>query len=96
MKNRWKNIAHSHLIVQQILEPSYSSLRTDQLIARGGAELVELYVSMAVRIRQQLFHLDSRTEIAHVPSPLVENFNLRHENTVHWSVVGESRFSSDI
>lgn len=53
-------------------------------------ELVELYVSMAVSIRQQFFHLNSRTEIAHVSSPLVENFNLRHKNTVHWSVVGEA------
>jgi hypothetical protein len=60
------------------------------------AELVQFRASRAVRIWQKLFHLNFRAEIAQVSFPLAENFDLRHENTVHWSVVGEARFSTDI
>lgn len=57
---------------------------------------VKLYFSVALRMRQELFHLNSRTEIAHVSPPLVYNVNLCQENAVHRPVVGETRFSTNI
>ena len=60
------------------------------------AKLVELHFSRVVSIRQKLFHLNSRAEIAHIPSSRTDNFNLSHENTVHGSVIREAGFSTYI
>ena len=60
------------------------------------AKSVELHFSRVVSIRQKLFHLNSRAEIAHIPSSRTDNFNLSHENTVHGSVIREAGFSTYI
>ena len=76
--------------------PSLPKYKTSSNHMAMWAKLVELHSSRVVSIRQKLFHLNSRAEIAHIPSSRTDNFNLSHENTVHGSVIREAGFSTYI
>jgi hypothetical protein len=53
--------------------------------------------SIAPRARQQLLHLDPRSEVPGVvPPPLAHDADLRQEDAIHRPVVGEAGLAADV